>query len=325
MLSTQDFRHRQIIFVFTMRGEYIGFRNDNIIVFDKDKKVKFQTSSYLLFALFIVGSTKVTSGVLERARRFGYSIVFLTTNFRVYSIMNAQAEGNTLLRRKQYSYTGFSIGSRIISNKIMNQREALTMIRRKDDKMKEAIGQLEEYSKTVKLLNGSCQEIMGYEGAASKIYFMQMFKDYTWTARRPRVKHDMTNCLLDIGYTMLFNIIDALLAMYGFDTYEGVLHRPFFYRKSLTCDMIEPFRPIIDRSIRKAMNLGRVKEEDFYYRQNQYSLFGKKAVPYIYFLSEGILSYKSEIFLYIQKYYRAFIRDKEMEEFPIFMLGDNQC
>ncbi len=320
MLSAQDFKHRQIVFIFTMQGEYVGFRNDNIIVFTREKKVKFQTSSYLLFAIFIVGSTKITSGVLDRSKKFGFSIVLLTTNYRVYAIINSKAEGNVLLRRKQYAFRGFEIGAQIISNKIINQKRVLKGIRNKTGDIKHAITCLDEYSQRVVTVQGTCQEIMGIEGAASKLYFKEMFKNHAWTSRRPRVKHDMTNCLLDIGYTMLFNIIDALLEMYGFDTYEGVLHRPFFHRKSLTCDIIEPFRPVVDRSIRKALNLGQVKEGDFFYRQDRYSLFGKQAVPYIRFLSEDLLSNKDQLFLYIQQYYRSFIRDKDIHDYPFYLI-----
>ena len=38
---------------------------------------------------------------------------------------------------------------------------------------------------------------------------------------------------------------------------------------------------------------------------------------------KAILEYKNEIFIYIQSYYRAFMRKKAPEEFPIFDLeGD---
>ena len=68
-------------------------------------------------------------------------------------------------------------------------------------------------------------------------------------------KSDYINVTLDIGYTMLFNMVDAILQVYGFDTYYGVFHRCFYMRKSLVCDIMEPMRPIIDYEIRKAANV----------------------------------------------------------------------
>ena len=53
MMSTRDFEHKQIAFVFTTDGEKISFKNDNLIVTDKDGKIKHQSTCYRLFALFI--------------------------------------------------------------------------------------------------------------------------------------------------------------------------------------------------------------------------------------------------------------------------------
>ena len=102
MMSTRDFEHKQIAFVFTTDGEKISFKNDNLIVTDKDGKVKHQSTCYRLFALFICGDFCLTSGVLERSKKFGFTIVFMTPNLRITSIMPAKAEGNVLLRKKQY-------------------------------------------------------------------------------------------------------------------------------------------------------------------------------------------------------------------------------
>ena len=87
------------------------------------------------------------------------------------------------------------------------------------------------------------------------------FDNVQWNGRKPRIKSDYVNVVLDIGYTMLFNIVDAMLQVYGFDTYYGVFHKCFYMRKSLVCDIMEPIRPIIDYEVRKAINLGQCKIE----------------------------------------------------------------
>jgi len=128
----------------------------------------------------------------------------------------------------------------------------------------------------------------------------------------------MINTMLDIGYTKLFNIVDAMLSSYGFDTFKGVLHQEFYNRKSLVCDIVEPFRPIIDLKIKKAFNLGQIKEEDFIISQNQFLLLGKKAVPYSSMLLKELLQYKLNIFSYIQSYYRFFMKEHNFDKFPFF-------
>ena len=93
-----------------------------------------------------------------------------------------------------------------------------------------------------------------------------------WIGRYPRTKIDKNNLLLDMGYTFLFHFLKALLLLYGFDIYEGFYHRRFYQRKSLVCDIEEPFRAIIDEAMRKSFNLGQIKDSDFGFANGQYFL-----------------------------------------------------
>ena len=323
MMSTRDFEHKQIAFVFTSDGEKISFKNDNLIVTDKDGKIKHQSTCYRLFALFICGDFCLTSGVLERSKKFGFTIVFMSPNLRITSIMPSKAEGNVLLRKKQYSYDKTEIASHVIANKIHNQTFLLKKKRKKTEEEKEVIAKLEQYEKDVLQPNLSVQEIMGIEGISAKLYFKTLFAEHNWQARLPRVKNDITNTLMDIGYTILFNIVNALLEMYGFDVYVGILHTQFFHRKSLVCDLEEPFRPVVDAAILKALNLGQINEKDFWKNQNQYILPWKNSKKYVGIILEALLEYKNEIFIYLQSYYRAFMREKPIEEFPVFEMEEN--
>ena len=319
MLNLPDFKEKQIIFALLSHGDKLSFKNDNIVILDKDKNIKHQSSCYKLFSLFVVGHYTMTTGLLARAKKFGFGIVFMNHSLKPYAYWNAGTEGNVLLRKKQYNYKSLDIALRLVSNKIDNQIKTLQKIRNKEDVIKFAIKSLNEYKNKLAFSKDlSSSEILGLEGIASKIYFQTLFKDHSWIARRPRVKMDMTNCLLDIGYTLLFNLIEGLLNLYGFDTYKGVYHKEFYQRKSLVCDLVEPFRPIIDYRIRKAYKLNQIKKDDFIISQNQHRLFGKKSLPYLGFLIESLMLNKADIFKYIQSYYRAFIRSKSIEEYPYY-------
>jgi CRISPR-associated protein Cas1 len=236
-----------------------------------------------------------------------------------YGSWLAKAEGNVVLRRKQYAYHDMKIAKHIISNKINQQIEALKMRRKKSPTLKKAIVSLKDYQKRLHTSeNLDLQEVLGIEGIASRVYFPQMFDEMSWKGRKPRVKHDITNLLLDIGYTQLFHLMDALLNLYGFDTYQGVYHQTFYQRKSLVCDLVEPFRCIIDLQVRKSFKLGQIHEDDFSFVNGQYRIFGEAAKPYIAILLKAILEHKQEMFLYVQSYYRAFMTDKNIEEYPVF-------
>ena len=99
-----------------------------------------------------------------------------------------------------------------------------------------------------------------------------------------------------ILHTMLFNIVDAILQVYGFDTYYGVFHKCFYMRKSLVCDLMEPIRPVVDYQVRKSINLGQCKENDFEVINNRWCLKYKSNPQYIQFLMNAILEYKDDIF-----------------------------
>ena len=319
MLNANDFKKKQIVFLFTNEGDKLSFLNDNIIVKNKEGGIKYQSTCYRLFMICVVGNISITSGLIQRSKKFGFSICLMTTTFKVYEILGARMEGNTLLRKHQYEYTENDIGRKIEQNKIKNQSQILKNIRGKNQIMKEGIELLD---KMVVQLEQQLEylEVMGIEGNAARVYFSRVFDNVDWKGRKPRIKNDYVNVTLDIGYTMLFNIVDAILQVYGFDTYYGVFHKCFYMRKSLVCDLMEPIRPVVDYQVRKSINLGQCKENDFEVINNRWCLKYKSNPQYIQFLMNAILEYKDDIFLYIQQYYRLFMKRKSVSEIPVFII-----
>ena len=319
MLNANDFKKKQIVFLFTNEGDKLSFLNDNIIVKNKEGGIKYQSTCYRLFMICVVGNISITSGLIQRSKKFGFSICLMTTTSKMYEILGARMEGNTLLRKHQYEYTENDIGRKIEQNKIKNQSQILKNIRGKNQIMKEGIELLD---KMVVQLEQQLEylEVMGIEGNAARVYFSRVFDNVDWKGRKPRIKNDYVNVTLDIGYTMLFNIVDAILQVYGFDTYYGVFHKCFYMRKSLVCDLMEPIRPVVDYQVRKSINLGQCKENDFEVVNNRWCLKYKSNPQYIQFLMNAILEYKDDIFLYIQQYYRFFMKRKSVSEIPVFII-----
>ena len=336
MLTLQDYEHKSIIF--TISGQdhilfqseqtdksknHLRFGNENLVLEDKaNGKIKNQMPCVKIFAVFVIGGITITSSLLEKASFYGFSIIFLKYNFRVYSFMGSQTEGNTLLRSKQYQIqNNMTMSVHVVENKISNQLACLKEIREKNQLIKNSIAKLTKILTQIRETTMSDNPtLLGLEGNASKIFFKAYFADCDWQSRKPRVKLDPINTLLDIGYTFLFHFIEAHLRLYGFDVYVGFYHRLFYQRKSLVCDLIEPFRCIIDKSIRKNFNLGRFQKRDFIVKRNKYALRRDKSKKYTQTLFEDILKYKIEIFSYVRDYYRAFIREKEIHEYPVFSI-----
>jgi CRISPR-associated protein Cas1 len=222
-------------------------------------------------------------------------------------------EGNYLLRTKQYSYDKELVFSRnLIKNKIYNQfifacqtaGSAKIICNKFFNKLNK--------QRTI-------QSILGIEGSASKQYFQMTFKGYGWKGRKPRTKCDEINLMMDIGYTILFNFIDSLLLLYGFDNYKGVYHQQFYARKSFTCDIIEPFRVIVDRQIIKSLNLKQFKKTDFKKTKNQYYLKHQYQEKYYTVLSQAILDHRQEIYGFAHQIYRHFSNPKN--SLPFYKLN----
>lgn len=319
MLSLPEIKKKQIVFVLAYEGDKLSFSNDNIIVKDKEGVIKHQSTCYKLFMVIIAGNISITSGILQRAKRFGFSICLMTRTMKVYQIINASGEGNTLLRKHQYEYFGLELGKHITINKMNNQIKALKQTRARSIFDAETKNNILSYIDRIRDVD-AINEIMGYEGAAARIYFERMFSNVAWNGRQPRVKSDFVNSTLDIGYNILFNYMDALLTTFGFDTYYGVLHRCFYRRKSLVCDLVEPFRPLIDLSVRKGINLNQICENDFEIINHKYVLSWKKSPKYASVLMAPIVKNKSAIFSYLQKYYRAFMKQSNVDGFPEYDL-----
>ncbi len=315
MLTAPDFKEKQIVFAILSHGEQLSFKNDNVIIRDR-KGIKHQSSCYRLFALIIVGHITITSGLLMRSKKFGFSIILLSHGLAPYGMWMAQAEGNVLLRQKQYDYNIPDIAKYLVERKIEQQINTLKTIRQKSEEQKNAIEHLVKYQSRINISPVSIQDLLGLEGMASKIYFKNYFGDIGWNGRKPRTKVDLPNVLLDIGYTQLFYLMEVLLNLYGFDIFKGFYHQIFYQRKSLVCDMVEPFRPWVDRRIRKAFRLNQIHEDDFLKKNDQYFIFGEKAKPYLAFLLKNLLKQKNTMFYFVQSFYRAFMQGKPIDEYP---------
>ena len=95
MLNANDFKKKQIVFLFTNEGDKLSFLNDNIIVKNKEGGIKYQSTCYRLFMICVVGNISITSGLIQRSKKFGFSICLMTTTFKVYEKLGARMEGNT--------------------------------------------------------------------------------------------------------------------------------------------------------------------------------------------------------------------------------------
>jgi len=320
MITRLDYISKQVLIIESGDIKNIRIQNSNIVVKDKDGKIILQHSLYKILLIFIIGDFSLSSIVIKKAQSFSFPIICLNFNLKPYFIFGSTNKGNFLLRRKQYTNkSNIELAKFIISNKVLNQILLTKSLRYKTENEKQGIATLEEYQNKIDKCVDE-QQLLGIEGNASKIFFKIYFKNLDFQKRLPRTKVDIFNLLFDIGYSYLFNFIKANLEYYGFDLFYGFYHKLFYQRESLVCDLIEPFRCIVDRAIKKGFNLKQIDKNDFYVKNGQYYIKSEFNKKYSSFFIKEILSYKNEIFLYVQGFYRCFIKSSELSKYPKFFI-----
>lgn len=85
----------------------------------------------------------------------------------------------------------------------------------------------------------------GREAAGARRYFQALFG--TGFVRAPHA--DATNNALDYGYSILLSHTACRIAAKGYLNQVGIHHHSKTNPYNLACDLMEPFRPLIDRKV----------------------------------------------------------------------------
>lgn len=83
------------------------------------------------------------------------------------------------------------------------------------------------------------------EGHAAKVYFDALFG-----VRFTRSENCATNAALNYGYAVLLSAFNREIAANGYMTQLGLFHENRFNPFNLACDLMEPFRPLVDQKVK---------------------------------------------------------------------------
>lgn len=320
MFTSKDVEYRSIYVINCITDRELRVSSGELLLEDmQDKKTLTKLPFQKILALFVIGHIHVTTPLIEKCKKHNVALVVTKPSLRPVFYWADSAEANFLVRRRQYDFdkNDLTIARVLVENKIANQVKLLQKTRRKDPLTSLAIATCMQKMMQAR----EAQEynmLMGIEGAAAKSFFAAYYQDTGWQGRKPRVKTDYLNATMDIGYTFLFNFVECFVRMFGFDLYVGVYHRLWFKRKSLVCDLIEPFRCIIDKTIRTAINRKQISDKDFAVHKGEYILKREKNKDYSKSFFDALVPYKQDVFKYIQSYYRCFMGGKDINHYPKF-------
>lgn len=122
----------------------------------------------------------------------------------------------------------------IITEKIRKQAEFLKELGKERE-----CELLSGYIGNVELLDATNRE-----GHAAKVYFNALFgMDFTRSADNP------VNAALNYGYSIILSSFNREICANGYLTQLGIFHNNMFNHYNLSCDLMEPFRIIVDRTV----------------------------------------------------------------------------
>lgn len=129
-------------------------------------------------------------------------------------------------------------------------------------------------------------QLRGLEGAAAAAYFGAYFCAFApalgTTGRNRRPPKDPVNATLSLSYTLLHAQATAACWSAGLDPALGALHTLSHGRAALACDLMEPYRPGIDRWVWELFKSGTLRAEHFGHDGGGACLLGKAGRAHYY-------------------------------------------
>ena len=125
------------------------------------------------------------------------------------------------------------IWTRIVKEKIRKQAEFLADLQKEEETLLRGYVEELEY-----------RDVTNREGHAAKVYFNALFgKEFTRNDDNP------VNAALNYGYSLILSTINREVVANGYLTQLGFFHNNMFNQFNLSCDLIEPFRVLVDRYV----------------------------------------------------------------------------
>ena len=219
----------------------LDYKMDYLVVRTQEAVKRIHLSE---ISVLILESTAIsmTAYLIRELSRNHVDIIFCDEKRCPYSVlMPLHGSHDTALKyRKQAAWSGeikALVWAEIVRAKIMGQTYALP------ENCLEAKAALREFAFQV-----HPGDPTNREGHAAKVYFNAMFgKTFS------RSGSDSINAALDYGYGILVSAFAREVVANGYCTQLGLFHDNMFNSLNLACDLMEPFRPYIDRCVKELM------------------------------------------------------------------------
>ena len=195
-------------------------------------------------SILMIESTEValTAALLSELTKRKVKVIFCDEKRNPSSeLVSYYGSHDTSLKvRQQIQWEEDSKGSvwtEIVTEKIRKQRDLLKTLNKVE------AGLLTEYLQEMEY-----NDATNREGHAAKVYFNALFgKDFSRSLEIP------INAALNYGYAIILSAVNREIVKAGYITQLGLFHDNMFNQFNLGSDLMEPFRPLVDRKVLQMM------------------------------------------------------------------------
>jgi len=227
----------------------------------------------LLEAISIFGKVSMTTQCVEECLKRGVVVNFFSKRGSYFGRLSSTRHMNIFRQKKQFYLSEdeqycLELSKNMIRAKIHNQKVVLRRyIKENNDNMKAYIQNMNIAEHKIDSCK-SYNEIMGFEGFASKNYFKGLSElvadDFKFNGRNRMPPRDPFNSLLSLGYTILMYEIYGCIENKGLHPYAGFLHKDRERHPTLASDLMEEWRAVIVDSVVLSLIQGNeIKKEMF--------------------------------------------------------------
>lgn len=264
---------------------YLTLDGENVVA-KRGEKITARYPLHTLQSIIDFSYMGASPALLGKCTDMGVAFTFCSPRGRFLARVTGEANGNVLLRRKQYRVADDEedsclIAKNMIFGKLYNSKQSIERTRR-DHALRVDCEALTSVSQLTAGLLPLVQKetrldgLRGLEGVAANAYF-SIFNElilnskelFRFTVRSRRPPLDAVNALLSLAYSTLALDCASALESVGLDSYVGFLHRDRPGRTSLALDLMEELRPCMaDRFVLTCINNRMFDRNDFDFRES---------------------------------------------------------
>lgn len=238
-------------------GSYLSKKENRFVVKLKEREDEFSADK--IEQIIISSPSSISESAVKLAIEKNIDIVYTSYYGKPFArIYPCTLGGTTLTRREQakvyFTEKGTKIVKKILEAKLKNQLFLIKRLNKTRNNL--FLKEMEKYEENLKKfqlfnfedIEAERSNILGYEGYGASIYFFCLKQIIPFKERDPK-SEDIFNICLNYGYGILYSEVERACILSGLDPYLGFLHVDRYGKPSMTLDLVEQFRPIIDRAI----------------------------------------------------------------------------